>query len=136
MITEMKQQFYQLIKDLGYTVTDNGNYEEVFPYLMIRTGDHKRMDAFNVRMDSINFILDIFSTYNGEKEILEIVENIADNLYKIRDNNEEVKQIAQSSLTIIGDNTTGPVNKHGVVTYIIQTSFPLVSQEGEDNGES
>lgn len=133
MIIKMKQQLYQLIRDLGYNITDTGNYSEEFPYLMIRTGDDKRLDAFNVRMDNMEFILDIFSTYNGEKEILDIVENIANNLYKIKDNNEEVMYVAQRSLNILGDNTSGPVRKHGVVTYMIYTSSSLIKNEEGDN---
>lgn len=132
MIIKMKTALYSLIRDLGYNITDQGNYEENFPWLMIRTSNHKKVEAMDVRMDEISLIVDVFSTYQGEKEILEIAENIADNLHIIKDNNPEVMVIGQRSLVIVGDTSKGPVRKHGVITYTIATASYLSASEEEE----
>ena len=37
MFQTIKQGFYELVKKLGYNVSDNGTYRNQFPWLMIRT---------------------------------------------------------------------------------------------------
>lgn len=131
MVQRIKRELYSLITQLGYNITDNGAYNENFPWLMMRLGGHNRFDTMDVRTDSIIITIDIFSTYKGEKEILDIVENITNNIQSLKVNNKSIMYIAQKNLRILDDNKKGPVKKHGVLTYW----FLLSSSIGEeDNG--
>lgn len=130
--TEIKTQLYDLIKSLGYNATDNGFYEENFPWLMLRTSGHNRMDTMDLRIDILSYTIDIFSTYNGEKEILEIVENISNNIQQLRRDNDKIMSIAQKSLRIIDDNKKGPVRKHGIITYQFLATSGLEEIEDDE----
>ena len=117
MLANLKTQFYSLIKGLGYNITDNAEYKEQFPWLMLRTNGYRTMNSFNVNISSAVLVLDIFSTYSGEKEIIEIVEDIGEHLKELQDNNPEVMFAYQKTMKILDDKSTGPVRKHGVVVY-------------------
>lgn len=117
MLTKLKTQFYSLIKDLGYNITDNAEYKEQFPWLMLRTNGYQTMNSFNVNISSAVLVLDIFSTYSGEKEIIEIVENIGEHLKELQNNNPEIMFAYQKTMKILDDKSTGPVRKHGVIVY-------------------
>ena len=117
MLAKLKTQFYSLIKDLGYNITDNAEYVENFPWLMLRTNGYSSAKGFNLNMGSAILVLDIFSSYPGEKEIIEIVENLEQCVSTIQHTNSDVIYAYQKSLKILDDKATGPVKKHGVVVY-------------------
>ena len=129
MVQKIKTDLCSLVRGLGYNITDNGAYVENFPWLMVRLGAYSRADATNVRIDSITLIIDIFSKYKGEKEILDIVENITDNIWNLKKDNPKLIYVMQKDLKILDDNATGPVKKHGVLTY----QFLLSSTIGEED---
>lgn len=131
MLSKLKIQFYSLIKDLGYKITDNGDYVEDFPWLMLRTGGYKSLDAFNTNISTITLILDIFSNYPGEKEIIEIIEDINNNLSILKENNSDILFYQQKTTKILDDKSTGPVRKHGVVSYEFLLGYG-VQPEGEE----
>ena len=128
MLEKIKKEFYKLLKELGYYVTDNGEYREEFPWLMIRTNGYLALDSFDLRVSTITLTLDIFSTYQGEKEIIDIVENIGSNLNVLKENSE-VLFCYQKSLKILDDKSTGPIRKHGVVSYVFLTGKSLLEEE-------
>lgn len=72
---------------------------------------------FDTRLDSISIILDIFSSYKGEKEILDMVEDISDHIQQLREENPYISTISQNNLKILQDNSIGPTLEHGVVIY-------------------
>jgi hypothetical protein len=41
MLAQIKTDFYNLLRRLGYNVTDSGTYEEKFPWLMLRTNQYE-----------------------------------------------------------------------------------------------
>ena len=129
MLANLKSQFYSLIKGLGYNITDNAEYKEQFPWLMLRTNGYRTMNSFNVNISSAVLVLDIFSTYSGEKEIIEIVENIGEHLKELQDNNHDIMFAYQKSLKILDDKSTGPVRKHGVVTYEFLLGYGIAPVE-------
>ena len=83
MVQRIKTDLCSLVRELGYDITDNGAYVENFPWLMMRVGGHNRVDMFDTRIDAITLTIDIFSTYKGEKEILDIAENISNHIKQI-----------------------------------------------------
>lgn len=129
MIQRIKTDLCALVKGLGYNIVDNGAYVENFPWLMMRVSGHNRVDTFDTRIDAITLTIDIFSTYKGEKEILDIVENISNHIGELKTNNPAIMFYTQKNLKILDDNKTGPVKKHGVLSY----SFLLSSNPGEEN---
>lgn len=129
MLANLKSQFYSLIKGLGYNITDNAEYKEQFPWLMLRTNGYRTMNSFNVNISSAVLVLDIFSTYSGEKEIIEIVENIGEHLKELQDNNPDIMFAYQKSLKILDDKSTGPVRKHGVVVYEFLLGYGIAPAE-------
>ena len=133
MLTAIKEQFYNLLKSLGYKVTDNGTYKEDFPWLMLTTGNYQSSVSLDIRYDVITLKLDIFSTYNGEKEIIQISENIVNHLQELRRNNPDITAITQKKMTIIGDKETGPVRKHGILTYQFLVTSGLDLEDNNDD---
>lgn len=129
MLANLKSQFYSLIKGLGYNITDNAEYKEQFPWLMLRTNGYRTMNSFNVNISSAALVLDIFSTYSGEKEIIEIVENIGEHLKELQDNNPDIMFAYQKTLKILDDKSTGPVRKHGVVVYEFLLGYGIAPAE-------
>ena len=129
MLANLKSQFYSLIKGLGYNITDNAEYKEQFPWLMLRTNGYRTMNSFNVNISSAVLVLDIFSSYSGEKEIIEIVENIGEHLKELQDNNPDIMFAYQKSLKILDDKSTGPVRKHGVVVYEFLLGYGIAPVE-------
>lgn len=129
MLANLKSQFYSLIKGLGYNITDNAEYKEQFPWLMLRTNGYRTMNSFNVNISSAVLVLDIFSTYSGEKEIIEIVENIGEHLKELQDNNPDIMFAYQKTLKILDDKSTGPVRKHGVVVYEFLLGYGIAPVE-------
>ena len=128
MVQRLKTDLCSLVRELGYNITDNGAYVESFPWLMVRLGAYRREDIMDTRIDNITLIIDVFSKYKGEKEILDIAENITNHIQEIKTDNPSIIFIWQKDLKILDDNSTGPVKKHGVLAY----SFLLSSTLGED----
>lgn len=130
MLIDIKEKFYSLIKSLGYNITDNAQYKENFPWIMIRTNGFTHFKSYDIKHERVLLVLDIFSTYNGEKEIIEIIENINDNLEKLYEN-LNIIHMEQKDLIILNDKESGPTRKHGVATY----SF-VMSSGNDDKGEN
>ena len=122
MLEKLKIDFYNLLLRLGYNVSDNGTYVEQFPWLMIRTNGYELNQTTDTQKGVITLLLDVFSQYAGEKEIIDIVENIAEHLKDLYAVNTNIIYCYQKSLKIIDDKNTGPVRKHGVVSYAFKVA--------------
>ena len=131
MISQLKTQLYQILKeDLEYNVTDNPYGEETksFPYVFLTLSDTHRDKRKETYLFSIKFKIDIFSEYNGEKEILDMEEEIYDKIQDLYEN-EFVTYIRESSFRIMDDKSTGVLRKHGIITYTIYSTGGIA-----DNG--
>lgn len=134
MLEKLKTDFYNLLIQLGYNATDNGAYVENFPWLMIRTNGYELNQMRDAEKGTITLVLDIFSQYSGEKEIIEIIENIAEHLKDLYTINSTIIYAHQKSVKILDDNSKGPVRKHGVVSYVF-TMARAEKQEVAEDGE-
>ena len=128
MVEKIKTKLCGLIKQLGYNITDNGAYVENFPWLMARLNGYNRIDTIDTRIEEIYITIDIFSKYK-------IVEDINNHLQEIRRDNAEIIYISQYDLKILDDNKTGPVKKHGVLTYQFILSSNLMEEDATDDTE-
>lgn len=124
MVRQLKADFLKYIADFGYHITDNGIYQENFPWLMLRTNREVHHATTNLDFIEVSLMLDIFSTYTGEKEILDITSQIGENFVDFLDTHPYITYGYQSDLKVLDDKNTGPVRKHGVVKY----SFVLISK--------
>ena len=125
MISKAKTELYNLIKELGYNITDNGDFHEDFPWLMLKTSGATAFQTMDTAYTTIVFSLDIFSTYSGEKEILAIIDNITSHLNDLLKIDKSITYIQQTSTKILGDKATGPVRKHGIVNYSVIVASPI-----------
>lgn len=131
MFQVIKKGFYELIKNLGYNASDNGTYRDQFPWLMVRTAGLSSQSALDVRMDTYSLTLDIFSTHNGEQEILKIIEHINEIVPTMMEQFPQIQFVELSTLKILDDKETGPVRKHGVAVF----RFTLSGHYQEDSDD-
>jgi len=123
MVSQVKTQLYQILKDLNYNVTDNPYGEETksFPYVLLTLSNTRRDKRKNAYLFSIKLKIDIFSDYNGEKEILDMEEEIFNNIDKLYEN-EFVTYVREPAFRIIDDKSTGVLRKHGIINYTIYSA--------------
>ena len=118
MLKTLKEQLYILIKERGYNVKDNRVFDDNYPALILRLNNYMSANSFQLKAGIISFVIDIFSTYNGEQEIITVAEDLAEIIpSSIINNNPDVLYGYQKTLKILDDNSTGPVRKHGVLVY-------------------
>lgn len=135
MLYKLKTKFYSLLKELGYNITDSAEYKETFPWLMLRTDGYTVFRSFSTNISNITLTLDIFSTYCGEKEIIEIAGDIESHLNELCRDNPEILYCYQKTMKILDDKTTGPVRKHGIITYEFLMGYGIgFDKEVPDNG--
>ena len=73
MIEEIKTKLFEILSDeLGYEVADHPNGNKNFPCVFLKMGNATRDLFHDTFRFQIKFKIDIFSNYDGEKEILEI----------------------------------------------------------------
>ena len=118
MLEKLKTDFYGMITELGFNVSDNRNFEiGGSPWLVLRTNGYQRVHSFGLSASKITLVLDIFSQYNGEREIIKVIDKVASNLESFILQHPEVLYCFQKTVKILDDKATGPVRKHGVVSY-------------------
>ena len=80
-------------------------------------------------------MVDQFSDYNGEAEILEIEDNITSHISEIYELPEVLG--STTNFRIIDDKSTGVVKKHGIITYniIVGGKEQEVEDETDTSGE-
>lgn len=133
MLIKLKKDFYSFLNGLGYKITDNGDYVEDFPWLMLRLADNQFLQSYDVMAHRVVLSLDVFSIYNGEKEILEIAENIGNHLQEFQSKHPEVLFVYQKMFKILDDKSTGPVRKHGILNYEFILGQGLIPETGDED---
>lgn len=134
IIQTVKKQIYNILsKDLKYKVMDNpyNTTERVFPYILLNLYDIQRDRLKNNYQYILKYKIDIFSDYEGEKEVLEMEQNIYDNMEKLYEN-EFITYFRENGFRIIDDKTTGVTRKHGVIFYTIFLTGGMVEDETDE----
>lgn len=127
MITQLKVQFKTILETLGYPIRDNNTYNTTYPMITLRLSNTNYEERNGIALRKIVYVVDIFSTYNGEKEILDINDKINEKLFMLPQQNQHITAMKQQNCLILDDKETGVVRKHGVLTY----EFLLTSALGE-----
>ena len=127
MISYLKTQIKECIEELGYQIRDNNTYSNTYPMITLRLSNANREEKNHVVLQKVVYVVDIFSTYNGEKEILDINDKINEKLFMLPQRNKHITAMKQQNCLILDDKETGVVRKHGVLIY----EFLLTSALGE-----
>lgn len=105
--------------------------KRTFPYVILSLQDVSRDKIKNTYQYVIKYKIDIFSNYEGEKEILEMEQNIYNHMDKLYDN-EFVTYFRESGFRIMDDKSTGVTRKHAVLYYTIYSTGGLVDEQADE----
>lgn len=137
IVQELKKRIYQILSsDLKYNIKDSSSDSDVFPSLKLQLLGCMRDRYRNVFVNNIKFQIDIFSEYDGEKEILEIEEAIFNKMREVYDI-PGVVYIQESDFRILDDKSLGYTLKHGIISYAFYTGGEeIIEEEVEDEQTS
>ena len=117
MIETLKRKLYNSLVENNIEMTDNWSFDSgTFPKCMLRLSNSRKLKYLNTRVQTISFTLDVFSTYNGEKEILDLEEQITD-IFENIDDMPEIMGVQLTMGKILDEKSKGPVCKHGIFIY-------------------
>ena len=131
MISDIKTIFYDILaNELKYNVTDNpyNNEEKSFPCVFLTLQNTHRARLKDTYIYTIKFKIDIFSDYNGEKEILDMEQAIFEKSEKLYEN-PYVSYLEENAFRIIDDKSTGVLRKHGIISYTIYSGGGIADDE-------
>lgn len=118
---DVKQAVYEAIKEYNLPLEDTPVMErKKFPYGIFRTVNTVRMRYKNYYKSRWLFKFDVFSTYKGEKECLDIFEDLEQRIFNrvMSDNRCTYCKINHD---VMDDKEQGPVTKHGIITIEVET---------------
>ena len=117
MVEQLKQVFCTALSENNIDLRDTKNFAEVFPQVFLRTSNIKRIYYQGVSAINVSFTLDLFSKYSGEKEILDLEQEISTIARNLVDTNDFIMGMGLRSCLIQDDNSTGINIKHGILIY-------------------
>lgn len=121
---DIKQKLFEALQGLGIDVIDNPFDRVVrdrFPFLLFRTNNLMTKQKNMLKETTYTFLLDIYSDYQGEKEIYEIYGKIIE-ILNVLYQDPTVVRVADNGIKIIDDKTLGPIMKHGIMNVSIKTA--------------
>lgn len=117
MVEQLKQVFYTALSENNIDLRDTKNFAEAFPQVFLRTSNIKRIYYQGVSAINVSFTLDLFSKYSGEKEILDLEQQISTIARNLVDTNDFIMGMGLRSCLIQDDDSTGINIKHGILIY-------------------
>lgn len=117
MVERLKQVFYTALSENNIDLRDTKNFAEAFPQVFLRTSNIKRIYYQGVSAINVSFTLDLFSKYSGEKEILDLEQQISTIARNLVDANDFIMGMGLRSCLIQDDDSTGINIKHGILIY-------------------
>lgn len=118
---DVKQAVYDAIKEYNLPLEDTPVMErKKYPYGIFRTINTVRMRYKNYYKSRWLFKFDVFSTYKGEKECLDIFEDLEQRIFNrvMSDNRCTYCHINHD---VMDDKEQGPITKHGIITIEVET---------------
>ena len=117
MVERLKQVFYTALSENNIDLRDTKNFAEAFPQVFLRTSNIKRVYYQGISAINVSFTLDLFSKYSGEKEILDLEQEISTIARNLVDTNDFIMGMGLRSCLIQDDDSTGINIKHGILIY-------------------
>lgn len=119
----IKERVYNALLGLGIKVIDNpydrGNADS-FPFIIFRTNSFTVKETNELTEETYVYLVDIYSEYEGEKEIYEIYNHILILLKELYED-PKVVRVLDNGIKIVDDKNLGPTLKHGILTFSIKT---------------
>ena len=117
MVERLKQVFYTALSENNIDLRDTKNFAEAFSQVFLRTSNIKRIYYQGISAINVSFTLDLFSKYSGEKEILDLEQEISTIARNLVDTNDFIMGMGLRSCLIQDDDSTGINIKHGILIY-------------------
>ena len=117
MVERLKQVFCTALSENNIDLRDTKNFAEAFPQVFLRTSNIKRIYYQGISAINVSFTLDLFSKYSGEKEILDLEQQISTIARNLVDTNDFIMGMGLRSCLIQDDDSTGINIKHGILIY-------------------
>ena len=117
MVERLKEVFCTALSENNIDLRDTKNFAETFPQVFLRTSNIKRIYYQGVSAINVSFTLDLFSKYSGEKEILDLEQEISTIARNLVDTNDFIMGMGLRSCLIQDDDSTGINIKHGILIY-------------------
>ena len=117
MVERLKQVFCTALSENNIDLRDTKNFAEAFPQVFLRTSNIKRIYYQGISAINVSFTLDLFSKYSGEKEILDLEQEISTIARNLVDTNDFIMGMGLRSCLIQDDDSTGINIKHGILIY-------------------
>lgn len=118
---DVKQAVYDAIREIDIPLEDSPVFErKKFPYGIFRTINVVRTRYKNFYKSQHLYKFDIFSTYKGEKEVLELCDIIEQHIFTCLMNDKRTTKV-DINHDIMDDKEQGPVVKHGIITIVVET---------------
>lgn len=132
MLKRLKQTLYKNLQDAGFNVSDSWFYEgnEDDTYILLRLSTFHKVNYHDHSAGIATFIVDIFSKYNGEEEIIDAEPRISEAMAQACEESYVMGQ-SLSNMKIIDDRVRGPLAKHGIMSY----RFVLAEGEEDESDE-
>lgn len=121
MEDKIKAKLYSVLSSLVPDLRDNPPKEVKKTYVLYRISNGFDTSYKNGCEQSVTYLtFDIFSVYDGEKEVIEIKKKIKENISALYDL-DEISYVTMSAFNII--NEENPVKKHGILTFRILSTL-------------
>lgn len=118
---DVKQAVYDAIKETNLPLEDTPVMgRKKFPYGIFSTVNVVRTRYKNSYKARYLYRFDIFSTYKGEKEVLDICNDIEQRVFS-RVMSDARCTYCDINHNILDDKEQGPVTKHGVISILVET---------------
>lgn len=121
METEIKTKLTQVLSPLVPDLRDNNPKQIKNTYTLFNISNGSTTPIKRGAKQAITYVtFDIFSTYNGEKEVIDIKNIIEEHIICLYDL-DKVNYVQMSAFNIL--NEESPIRKHGILTYRILSTL-------------
>jgi len=120
---DIKTKVYNALSDLSISLSDNPDYykdHNKCPFAILRTINESPQYYKNFQKANWLIRIDVFSKYKGEKEIKDYYENEVLPAVKGLLEEDGITYITPS-IGIMDESELGPIQKHGVISLVIDT---------------
>lgn len=123
MNQQVKKKLFQIMNDdLEWNVSDNmeisNSENRDFPQVFLQTSHSVKDIIREAIRETCRFKIHIFSTYEGEKEILDMEDALINKLVDLYDL-DGVVYVRESGFRVIADKSTGVEMKHGIISLTV-----------------
>ena len=132
MLKELKKTIFVALTNAKFNVVDSWRFdEEEKPVLSLRLSNYSHTNYLDHNLGIANFVIDVFSDYPGEEEIMELEPKLTKVIMQVANDTPYIMGQMLKTMRIIDDKEQGPIQKHGifVYTFILAEGEEIVEEE-------